>query len=170
MKINKIIIILALAIVPFVTNAQSQFDKFEDMEGVSSVIVSQKAFELMRTIGAESDDEYLELINNLKSLKVFATESASVATKMASEVSNYLKTAKLEELMRANDDGNNVKIYIKEGSSANYVKELFMFVKSNDDQTVIVSLTGNIDLKQISKLTDKMNIPGGEHLNKAGKQ
>ena len=47
MKINKIIIVLALAIVPFVTNAQSQFDKFEDMEGVSSVIVSQKAFELM---------------------------------------------------------------------------------------------------------------------------
>ncbi len=170
MKINKIIIVLALAIVPFVINAQSQFDKFEDMEGVSSVIVSQKAFDLMKTIGAESDDEYLELINNLKSLKVFATESASVATKMASEVSNYLKTAKLEELMRANDDGNNVKIYIKEGSSANYVKELFMFVKSNDDQTVIVSLTGNIDLKQISKLTDKMNIPGGEHLNKAGKQ
>lgn len=170
MKINKIIIVLALAIVPFVTNAQSQFDKFEDMEGVSSVIVSQKAFDLMKTIGAESDDEYLELINNLKSLKVFATESASVATKMASEVSSYLKTAKLEELMRANDDGNNVKIYIKEGSSANYVKELFMFVKSNDEQTVIVSLTGNIDLKQISKLTDKMNIPGGEHLNKAGKQ
>ena len=71
MKINKIIIVLALAIVPFVTNAQTQFDKFEDMEGVSSVIVSQKAYDLMKTIGAESDDEYLELINNLKSLKVF---------------------------------------------------------------------------------------------------
>lgn len=169
MKVNKIIIIVALAIVPFVNYAQSQFDKFEDMEGVSSVIVSQKAFDLMKTIGAESDDEYLELINNLKSLKVFATESATVASKMAVEVGNYLKTANLEELMRANDDGNNVKIYIREGSNSNYVKELFMFVKSNEDQTVIVSLTGNIDLKQISKLTEKMNIPGGEHLNKAGK-
>ena len=170
MKINRIIIVLVMAIAPMVINGQSQFDKFEDMEGVSSVIVSQKAFDLMKTIGAESDDEYLELINNLKSLKVFATESAAIASKMAVEVSNYLQTAKLDELMRANDDGNNVKIYIKEGSNANYVKELFMFVKSNDDETVIVSLTGNIDLKQISKLTEKMNIPGSEHLNKAGKQ
>jgi len=169
MKIKKIIILIALVIVPFVSNAQSQFDKFEDMEGVSSVIVSQKAFELMTKIGAESDDEYLNLIMNLKSLKVFATESASVAAQMASEVNKYLKTANLEELMRVNDDGNNVKIYIKEGSSSDYVKELFMFVKSNDGQTVIVSLTGNIDLKQISKLTEKLNIPGGEHLNKASK-
>lgn len=123
----------------------------------------------MGDLGAESDAEYLDLIKGLESLKVFATESVTVAAKMATEVSNYLKTANLEELMRANDDGNNVKIYIKEGSSDDYVKELFMFVKSKDDQTVIVSLTGNIDLKQISKLTDKMHIPGGEHLKKANK-
>jgi hypothetical protein len=31
---------------------------------------------------------------------------------------------------------------------------------------VVVSLTGDINLNEISKLTDKMNIPGGEHLDK----
>lgn len=169
MKLNKIIIVIALVISPFINFAQSQFDKFEDMEGVTTVVVSQKAFDLMTKIGAESDDEYLNLIKNLKSLKVFATESEKVATQMASEVGKYLKSSKLEELMRINDDGNNVKIYIKQGSNKDYVKELFMFVKSEDDQTVIVSLTGDIDLNQISKLTEKMNIPGGEHLKKATK-
>jgi len=42
-----------------------------------------------------------------------------------------------------------------------------MFINATEDgkkQGVIVSLTGNIDLKNISKLTAKMNIPGGEHL------
>ena len=33
-------------------------------------------------------------------------------------------------------------------------------------ETVVVSLTGDIDLNEISKLTDKMNIPGGSHLEK----
>ena len=75
--------------------------------------------------------------------------------------------------MRINDEGSNVKIYIKEGSSEDYVKELFMFVsetninKNDASETVIISLLGNIDLKQIAKLTEKMNLPGGEHLEKA---
>jgi hypothetical protein len=30
-------------------------------------------------------------------------------------------------------------------------------------------LEGNIDLNQISKLTEKMALPGGEYLKKAGK-
>lgn len=173
MKINKLIIAIALVVIPFMTNAQSQFDKFEDLDGVTSVIVSQKAFSLMSKIGAESDDEYLNLIKNIKSLKVFATEDAKVANQMAIEVKNYLAKANLEELMRVKDGDNNVVIYVKEGASEDFVKELFMFVKDVENGTgeaVIISLTGNIDLKQISKLTEKMNIPGGEHLNKANKK
>ncbi|GAL63962.1 hypothetical protein JCM19300_3165 [Algibacter lectus] len=38
--------------------------------------------------------------------------------------------------------------------------------KERKIETVVVSLTGDIDLNEISKLTDKMNIPGGKHLDK----
>lgn len=174
MKINKLIIAVALIVGSFTTYAQSQFDKFEDIEGVTSVIVNQKAFELMGKIGADSDEEYLNLIKNIKTLKVFATESATVGKQMAAEVKIFLQKANLEELMRVKDGDSNVKIYIKEGKNSDYVEELFMFVTdggkhTGENQTVIISLTGNIDLKQISKLTEKMNLPGGEHLNKATK-
>jgi hypothetical protein len=33
-------------------------------------------------------------------------------------------------------------------------------------ETVLLSLTGDIDLRQISKLTNKMNVPGGDQLKK----
>lgn len=153
--------------------AQSQFDKFEDIEGVTSVIVNQKAFSLMSKIGEESDEEYLNLIKNIQTLKVFATENPAVAKQMSAEVDRYLKTANLEELMRVKDGEDRVNIYVKEGVNENFVKELFMFVKSSEGEageSVIISLTGNIDLKQISKLTKEMDLPGGEHLEKAGKQ
>ncbi|MGB5243989.1 MAG: DUF4252 domain-containing protein [Lutimonas sp.] len=152
--------------------AQSQFDKFEDIEGVTSVIVNQKAFSLMSKIGSESDEEYLDLIKNIETLKVFATEDKSVASQMSGEVDKYLKTANLEELMRVKDGDDRVNIYVKQGKNEDFVKELFMFVKSGDvdsGESVIISLTGNIDLKQISKLTEKMDLPGGEHLEKASK-
>jgi molybdenum cofactor biosynthesis enzyme MoaA len=35
--------------------------------------------------------------------------------------------------------------------------------------TVVVSLLGDIDLTQVAKLTNQMDIPGGEHLNQVKK-
>jgi len=173
MKINRIILVTVMVMSGWLANAQSQFDKFEDIDGVTSVVVTQKAFSLMSKIGSESDDEYMQLIKNIESLKVFATESAEVATQMESAAKSYLKTANLEELMRVKDGDSNVTIYVKEGKSEDFVKELFMFVKDSDKtskESVIISLTGDIDLNQIAKLTEKMDLPGGEHLEKASKQ
>lgn len=173
MKINKIILVAVMVMSGWIASAQSQFDKFEDIEGVTSVVVTQKAFSLMSKIGQDSDDEYMELIKNINSLKVYATESMEVAKQMESAAKSYLKSANLEELMRVKDDGSNVAIYVKEGKSEDFVKELFMFVKDSDStskESVIISLTGDIDLNQIAKLTEKMDLPGGEHLEKASKQ
>lgn len=173
MKTNKLFYTLALIFMTSISFGQTQFDKYEDMEGVTSVIVNQKAFSLMGKIGTESDQEYLDLIKNIETLKVFATESPAVANQMAIEVEKYLKTSKLEELMRVKDGNDRVNIYVREGKTDNYVNELFMFVKSSDEsvsETVIICLTGNIDLKQVSKLTKEMDLPGGKHLEKAGKQ
>lgn len=173
MKINRIFLTIALVMSVWISNAQSQFDKFEEIEGVTSVIVNQKAFSLMSKIGSESDDEYLGLIKNIESLKVFATESVEVAKQMEDAVKSYLKNANLEELMRVRDGDSNVTIYVKEGKSEDFVKELFMFVKDSENsskESVIISLTGDIDLNQIAKLTEKMDLPGGEHLEKANKK
>jgi hypothetical protein len=170
MKINRIILAVVLVMSAWVANAQSQFDKFEDIEGVTSVVVTQKAFSLMSKIGSESDDEYLNMIKNIESLRVFATESLEVAVQMEAAVKSYLKTANLEELMTVKDGDSNVAIYVKEGKSEDFVKELFMFVKDSEKtskESVIISLTGEIDLNQVAKLTQKMDLPGGEHLEKA---
>lgn len=172
MKINKIILVAVMVMSGWIASAQSQFDKFEDIDGVTSVVVTQKAFSLMSKIGAESDDEYMQMIKNINSLKVFATESAEVAKQMEAAAKSYLKSANLEELMRVRDGESNVTIYVKEGKSEDFVKELFMFVKDGDNsskESVIISLTGDIDLNQIAKLTEKMDLPGGEHLEKASK-
>jgi len=173
MKINKIFLAAVLVMSAWVGNAQSQFDKFEDIEGVTSVVVTQKAFSLMSKIGSESDDEYLNMIKNIESLRVFATESLEVAVQMEAAVKSYLKSANLEELMTVKDGDSNVAIYVKEGKSEDFVKELFMFVKDSEKtskESVIISLTGEIDLNQVAKLTQKMDLPGGEHLEKANKK
>ena len=42
--------------------------------------------------------------------------------------------------------------------------------KKREFETLILSLTGDIDLRQISKITNKMDVPGGDNLKKAGEK
>lgn len=90
---------------------------------------------------------------------------------MKADVAKYLKGSTLDELMRVNTDGKNVKFYSKPGKDEDHVSELFMFldgVKEDGDgpNTVVLTITGEIDLKQVSKIADHLNVPGGEELKK----
>ena len=78
--------------------------------------------------------------------------------------------AGLEELMRINDGGRNVRISVKSGATDSQVRELLMYVDgAKNEETVLLSLTGNFDINEISVLTDKMQLPGGSDLKKASK-
>ncbi len=178
--IKKTILVMLIALAPIFTFGQSVFDAFEDMDDVSAVIINKRAFKLMTQISGETTDadEYVSLVSGLDNLKVFATENTTIAAQMKSKVSSYLKSAKLSELMRVKDKDGNVKIYIREGVDEDHVSELLMFVDGiskhidgdRNPEAVIISITGNIDLNKISKLTSKLNIKGGEHLSKAEKK
>lgn len=130
----------------------------------------------MSKVKMEASDKeaqkYLALIKKLDNLKVFMTSSSKITADMKFNVEKYLKTSNLDELMRVNDSGKNVKIYVKSGSSDAQVKELLMFIESTNtkgNETVLMSLTGDFDINEISTLTNKMNLPGGDVLKKAGK-
>ena len=83
----------------------------------------------------------------------------------------FVKSAGLEELMRITEKGKNVKIFVKSGGGESQIKELMMFIEgAGQEQSVLLSLTGDFDLDELSVLTDKMNLPGGSDLKKAGKK
>lgn len=151
---------------------QTLFDKFEDQDKVTAIVVNKKMFELMSKmkVNDKETQQYVDLLKKLDNLKVFVTENDSKANEMKSIADKYLKSASLEELMRVNQDGKNVKIFVRSGGKDSQVKELFMFVEgAPKQQTVLLSLTGDFDLNDISILTDKMNLPGGSELKKASK-
>jgi hypothetical protein len=168
---KKIIFIIALAFLPFTNFAQvSIFDKFEDMEDVTSVIVNKEAFKMMSKFKGNTPESkaYVEMVQDLESLKVFTTESSVIALQMDEVVSKYLKTSKLVELMRIKDKDANVKIYIRPGKDDSHVSELLMFVNDlknkADKQAVVLSLTGEIDLNKVSEITDAHIPNGSKHL------
>lgn len=185
---KKLIIITALLLAPILSFGQGVFDKFEDIEGVSSFVINQKMFRMLATIDIDVDDkedqEFLEMAKKITGLKVFTTGDEKVSGDMLTTVNKYLKSSDLEELMRFKDGDQTIKFYVKEGKDENHVKELLMFMtglkeltegqdieingKKRVFETLVLSLTGDIDLRQVSKITNKMDVPGGEQLKKAG--
>jgi hypothetical protein len=171
---KKLIITLVIVFASSPFFAQTAFDKFDGQDDVTSIVVNKKMFELMSKVKVDTSDkeaqQYMNLIKKLDNLKVFTTKSTAVETDMKATADKYIKTAGLEELMRINDKGRTVKIMIKSGTKDTQIKELLMFVEgAKDSDTVLLSLTGDFDLDEISVLTDKMRIPGGDDLKKASK-
>lgn len=170
---KKLIMAFALSILPVVTFAQAAFDKYEDKPEITSVIVNKKMFQLMGEMKMDPKDknaqQYLNLVKKLDNLKVFTTQSDKYSKDMKATVDGYLKSHPLDELMRVNDEGRSVKIFVKSGATAAQVKELLMIVEGSKpkDKTAILSLTGNFNLNELSVLTDKMDLPGGNALKKA---
>ena len=161
----KTLIIVAFLALPILASAQSNFDKYENMNGVSSMVMTSKIFKLLSKIDFDSKDaetqQYIDLVENIENIKVFATEKEDIGKKMKADVEQYLKSATLDELMRVNSEGKNIRFYSKPGKNDDYVSELFMFLEGVEDdgpKTIVLRIKGNIDLKQVSKLADDLNI------------
>jgi len=174
---KNLVVSLVFLMSSVVSFAQGAFDKFEDKDEVASVIVNKKMFEMMSKVKADPKDkemqQYFNLLKKLDNLKVFTTSNVKVAADMKATVTSYLKSNPLEELMRASNGGKNVKIYVKSGANENNVRELLMFIEGanmKDANTIVLSLTGNFNLDEISMLTEKMSLPGGDDLKKASKK
>ena len=172
---RKFILTVVLAFVSNAFFAQPAFDQFEGQDDITSVIVNKKMFDLMSKVKMDSSDketmQYLNLIRKLDNLKVFTTTSVRATAEMKAVAEKYVKTGGLEELMRVNEEGKNIKIVVKSGTTDAKIKELLMFIEGGgkEKETVLMSLTGDFDLSEIAVLTDKMRIPGGDDLKKATK-
>lgn len=174
---KKIIFLLAFTLLfGFSGWSQTALDKYEGQDNVTAVVVNKKMFELMSKVKMEDSDQdaqrYLALIKDLENLKVFKTSSAKTTTDMRATVEKYLAAANLEQLMKVNENGKNARIYVKSSSGSN-VKELLMFIEgagAAGNETVLMSLTGDFNLNEISLLTKRMKLPGGDVLNNVSKK
>ena len=182
MKKNIVIVLMAFLMMPLTSMAQDIFAKYSDNPDVTYVSIKPKMFQMLAKMDINTDDaeaqEYINMVNSITSFKTIVTDNKSISA----EIVGWVKSRKgsLEELMEVKDDGVEMKFYIKQGKDEDHVSEFLMFVdglnaitkdsdmtingKKREFETVVVSLTGDIDLNQISKLTNKMNIPGGEHI------
>ena len=174
---KKIALLFAIITIPLVTFAQGSFDSFENEKDVTSVVVTKNMFKLLSKMDLNSNDpeveDYLKMVDSLETIKIFTTENPDVAARMSAKVNSYVASNdELSELMRVKDDGKNIRFYSKQRATDTLVSELLMHLDGlveGKSMTVVMRITGVIDLKQIGKLTQELKVPGSEQLKNINK-
>jgi len=172
MKTNKLITLMfALMALPLLISAQSpadaMFDKYSGEEGFTSVYITQHMFSLFADVETDEDEDgFLELVKNLKCIKIISVDEESPelnkSVNFFKELMEDFPEGKYEELMVVKKKDQDVKFYILKEDGK--IIELLMIVGGVEDNALI-SIQGDIDLKTISKLSKTMNIDGMENLD-----
>lgn len=139
------------------------FEQYQNDENFTMVYVSPKMFQLVAKVASEDLDKDLnDVVKNLKGLKVLKTEVNPL--QVYKEANNKIDTKEYELLLTARDQGQNVNFYTK--TSSNDVVEELLLLVGGDDEFVLLSFVGTLDLAKIAKIAKKMDIDGAEHLGR----
>jgi Domain of unknown function (DUF4252) len=167
---KRLLIGIALTVLSVGVNAQDNaiskfFSKYQNDESFSQVTVSSKMFGLFTNLEAEKpeDKEILSAISKIKGLRVLAKENARDSRTLYKEALGMIPIKEYEELMTVRDKDKDMKFFIKEAGGK--ISELVMVLGGNDE-FMVLSIFGEIDLKQISKIGRKMDVDGLKNLEK----
>jgi len=141
------------------------FDRFADNEDFVKASISAKMFSLFTELEAGSDEEkeFLKAVSKLKGMKILYGDSVANSKKLYSEGISDVKKAGFEELMTVLDAEENFHFAIKEKSGI--ISELIL-VSGGKKGFSVLSLYGEIDLKNISKIARSMQLDGLSNLEK----
>ena len=138
------------------------FSKYQEDTDFTVVYISPKMFEMISKLAEEEiEPEVQAIIRDLKGLRVLTTEKNPM--RYYNEVTETLNLKSYEELMTIRDGNSNVRFLIK--SKNELVEELLLLVGS-EEEFVMISFVGKIDLEKISRLSNTADIEGLQHLQK----
>lgn len=139
------------------------FDKYTGKEGYTTVIISKYMFDLFKNIDADDPEakEMNELISKLTGIKILASEKKDESGNFLKDVKKKISSADYKELMTIKEEDQDVRFLVRENGGK--VSELLLVAGGNGDN-VLISIQGDIDMKNISKLAKAMNIEGMDKL------
>lgn len=157
--------VFAIGMVQAQQNAiEKHFGNYLQMDEVTKISVAGKVFQLAAYIETDDKDldEMKDFASTIESFQMIVGEDGIFSK---SEFGSAMRKVEneYEELMSIQDKDGDFNFRIKEHNGI--VKELLM-VGYAENNLMILSLTGRMDLKQISKMGAKIQMDGFESLGK----
>lgn len=147
---TRLFIIVSVMLAALSVNAQNRFEKIAEMEGVTSVYVSPKMFNMMN--GSNTGDINIDKVaKKLTGLQILSSENQEASDLLRKETAFINTKNGYEELLRVKDSGERVFIYTKESKNAN---EYVLLVDEGKEFTVII-LEGKLTVDEVRGIVNQ---------------
>ena len=170
-KLFAIVVFLMPALLPAQTTIDNLYEKYAGQKGFTSINISPEMFKMLASLDsgdkAEVDEEE-QMLSQLTGLKMLIYEPGDgVKNDFTNEVKSTIQMKDYSELMSVDSEDETVKFLVKKAPN-NKFSEMLMIVLSNDE-TLVMSMTGNLDMATISSISKSLDIQGMDKLEELDK-
>ena len=131
---------------------QSFFDKYADMDGVTSVYISKSMLSLFPKGQTNVNGINIgDIASRLDNIQILSTDEQPIVDKLRKETSHINTRNGYEELMRVREDGEKTTIYFKDGKKD---KKEFVLLVDEKDEFTIISIVGDLTLQEIQGIVN----------------
>ncbi len=158
-------VVFLLLILPITLMAQKKsfkllFEKYSGREGYTTIDLSADMLQLFYHFADKNQDpEISQLLNDIKGISIVVSDK--VNEEFSEDVEKMIeKYPGLKAITSINEGGQVTRIFVAEKDR---ITTDFLMVSYGRQNNVVINIVGNVDVKQISRLSD-LKIDGMEQL------
>ena len=152
MKTKNILLLLFLCCTSICFAQNKLFDKYSEMDNVTSVSISKAMFQMMPNFETNGLN-LMNLKGKIEGLQILTTENNSIKETMRNDFKNLIGKDH-EELMKVKDGKTRATFYVKQ--KGDLISELIMLADT-DKSFNVIRLSGNFTLQDFQEITKEMN-------------
>ena len=152
MKTKNILLILLLFCTSICFAQNKLFDKYSEMDNVTSVYISKAMFQMIPNFETNGLN-LMNLKGKIEGLQVLSTENNNIKENMRTDFKALIGKDH-QELMRVKDGKTRATFYVKQ--KGDLISEMIMLADT-DSSFNVIRLIGNFTLQDIQDITKEMN-------------
>lgn len=138
--------------------------QYEGRDDFTTVYITSKMFSLIAQIPeGEDEQDFMNIVRRLNGIRVLSSDSLQDAAGLYRKAIGTVEKDGYEDLMVVKDGSEETKFLVRE--KGDVISDLVM-ISGASHRFTLISLTGNLRLKDISKISKTMDIRGFDKLDK----
>lgn len=151
-RISIIVLLMALCSV-YSYGQQSFFDKYAEMDGVTSVYITKSMLSLFPQGQTNVNGVNIgNIASRLDNIQILSSDKPDIVAKLRKETADINSRNGYEELMRIREDGEKTTIYFRDKK---HEKKEFVLLTDEKDELTIISIVGDLTLQEIQGIINK---------------
>lgn len=151
-RISIIVLLMALCSV-YSYGQQSFFDKYAEMDGVTSVYITKSMLSLFPQGQTNVNGVNIgNIASRLDNIQILSSDKPDIVAKLRKETADINSRNGYEELMRIREDGEKTTIYFRDKKQE---KKEFVLLTDEKDELTIISIVGDLTLQEIQGIINK---------------